>query len=177
MGESGRGITVRPAVDADVPALLDIYNHYVRASTATFDLVEHTLEQRREWFSHYALTGRHRMMVADADGQVVGYATSSVFRPRGAYDRSVESSVYVRDGWAGQGIGSRLYRALFDALADEDIHRVYAGITTPNDASIALHERFGFRQVGHFHEVGRKFDRWWDVVFLEKRVEDSPLRD
>jgi len=106
---------------------------------------------------------------------VLGFATSSVFRPRAAYDRSIESSVYVRDGVTGLGLGTRLYGALFTALASEDIHRVYAGVTTPNEASIALHRRFGFREVGRFHEVGRKFDRWWDVVFLEKRVEDAPL--
>lgn len=171
------GIEIRPGEARDVPGLLDIYNHYVLRSEATFDLVPHTLEQRREWFSHYRLDGRHRLFVADRDGAVLGFATSSVFRPRAAYDRSIETSVYVRDGATGLGLGTRLYRTLFRALAGEDIHRVYAGVTTPNDASIALHRRFGFREVGRFHEVGRKFDRWWDVVFLEKRVEDSPLGD
>jgi phosphinothricin acetyltransferase len=72
------------------------------------------------------------------------------------------------------GLGTRLYHALFSALAGEDIHRAYAGVTTPNLASMALHERFGFREIGRFTEVGRKFDRWWDVVFLEKRFEDAP---
>ena len=169
------GVLIRPGETRDVPGLLEIYNHYVRTSEATFDLVPHTLEQRQEWFSHYHVAGRHRLMVADRAGAVLGYATSSVFRPRAAYDRSIETSVYVRDGVTGRGLGTRLYRALFTALADEDIHRVYAGVTTPNDASVALHRRFGFREVGRFHEVGWKFDRWWDVVFLEKRVEDSPL--
>jgi phosphinothricin acetyltransferase len=110
------------------------------------------------------------MTVAGLDGRVAGYATSSPFRPRAGYDRTVETSVYVRDGLAGRGIGTRLYAALFRALEGEDIHRFLAGITTPNPASVALHERFGFRQVGRFDEVGRKFDRWWDVVFFEKRV-------
>ena len=174
---TGDGIEIRPATEADVPGIRDLYNHYVRSSPATFDVVEHTLEQRREWASHYHAHGRHRMMVAVQDGLVLGYATSSVFRPRAAYDRSIETSVYVRDGATGLGLGTRLYRALFDALGGEDIHRVYAGVTTPNDASIALHRRFGFREVGRFHEVGWKFDQWWDVVFLEKRVEESPLGD
>ncbi len=170
------GIVIRPGEDRDVPGLLDLYNHYVIHSSATFDLVPHTLEQRREWFSHYSLTGRHRMMVADLDGDVMGFATSSPFRPRAAYDTTVETSVYVRAGMEGRGLGTRLYSALFAAIAEEDIHRLLAGITTPNPASIALHERFGFREVGHFHEVGRKFDQWWGVVFLERRVEDAPLR-
>ena len=169
------GLVIRPAEVRDLPGVLEIYNHYILTSPATFDLVPQTLEQRQEWFSHYHVTGRHRMMVADRDGLVLGYATSSVFRPRAAYDQSVESSVYVRDGATGQGLGTRLYRALFTALGDEDIHRVYAGVTTPNDASIALHNRFGFRRVGRLDEVGRKFERWWDVVLLEKRVEDAPL--
>jgi len=170
------GIVIRPGEDRDVPGLLDLYNHYVRHSSATFDLVPHTLEQRREWFWHYSLTGRHRLMVADREGQVMGYATSSPFRPRAAYDTTVETSVYVRAGMEGRGLGGRLYAALFAAIADEDIHRVLAVITTPNPASITLHERSGFREVGRLHEVGRKFDQWWGVVFLERRVEDAPLR-
>jgi len=174
-GSVGDGIVIRPGKARDVPQLLEIYNHYVHTSEATFDLVPHTLEQRQEWFSHYHLDGRHRLFVADRDSAVLGYATSSVFRPRAAYDRSIETSVYVRAGATGLGLGTRLYRALFTALAGEDIHRVYAGVTVPNAASMALHQRFGFRENGRFHEVGWKFDQWWDVVFLERRVEESPL--
>ncbi|MFN8623716.1 MAG: N-acetyltransferase family protein [Chloroflexota bacterium] len=176
------GVRIRPGREDDVPALLAIYNHYVLHSNATFDMTPLTLEQRLEWFSHYAPDGRHRLLVAEraadgeGDSEVLGYATSSVFRPRAAYDRTVETSIYLRDGTTGTGLGTRLYRALFDAIADEDIHRLYAVIAVPNEASVALHRAFGFVEVGRLHEVGRKFDRWWDVIFMEKRVEDSPLR-
>ena len=84
---------------------------------------------------------------------------------------TVESSVYLRPGATGLGLGSRLYRALFDAIAGEDIHRVVAIVALPNPGSIALHLRFGFREAGRLSEVGRKFDRWWDIAFLEKRLE------
>ena len=115
------------------------------------------------------------LLVAAREGEVLGYATSSVFRPRAAYDRTIETSIYLRDGATGLRLGTRLYAALFAAIAGEDIHRMLAVVAIPNDASVALHTSFGFREVGRLNEVGRKFDRWWDVVFLEKRVEDSPL--
>lgn len=168
--DAGDGVVIRPGEERDVPALLDIYNHYVLHSNATFDMTPLTLEQRLEWFSHYHATGRHRLLVAARDGVVLGYATSSVFRPRAAYDRTIETSIYLRDGATGLRLGTRLYGALFAAIADEDIHRAYAVVAVPNDASIALHQRFGFVEVGRLSEVGRKFDRWWDVVFLERRI-------
>jgi phosphinothricin acetyltransferase len=164
------GVIIRAGEPRDVPALLDIYNHYVLTSNATFDTVPLTLDQRREWFSHYHADGRHRLLVAERDGEVLGYATSSVFRPRAAYDRTIETSIYLRDGATGMRLGTRLYEALFAAIADEDIHRAYAVVAIPNDASVALHRAFGFVEVGRLHEVGHKFGRWWDVVFLEKRL-------
>src|SRR5436305_492982 len=106
----------------------------------------------------------------EADGRVLGYATSSEFKDKGAYDPSVETSVYLREDAAGRGVGGLLYEALFAALANEDVHRAYAGIALPNPASIALHERFGFRKVAHFTEVGRKFGQWWDVAWYERPV-------
>ncbi len=174
MGEPAAtdGVVIRPGEERDVLALLDIYNHYVLHANATFDMTPLTLEQRLEWFSHYDTTGRHRLLVAEQDGVVVGYATSSVFRPRAAYDRTIETSIYLRPGVTGMRLGTRLYEALFAAIADEDIHRAYAVVAVPNEASVALHRAFGFVEVGRLHEVGRKFDRWWDVVFLEKRLRD-----
>ncbi len=171
---TGDGAIVRPGETRDVAALRDIYNHHVRTSNATFDVAPLTLDQRLEWFSQYALSGRHRLFVAVRDGVVLGYATSSVFRPRAAYAGTVESSVYLRPDATRQGLGTRLYRALFDAIAGEDIHRIIAVVALPNPGSIALHGAFGFHEVGRLTEVGRKFDRWWDVVLLEKRVLQAP---
>jgi phosphinothricin acetyltransferase len=159
---------VRTAVAGDLPALTDIYNHYVVNTAITFDLQPFTPEGRRAWFDEHSPTGRHRLLVAADEGIVLGYATSSRWRPKAAYDTTVETSVYCRADAVGRGIGTALYTALFDALRSEDIHRVVAGVSLPNPESIALHERFGFRPVGVFPGVGRKFDRLWDVSWFER---------
>lgn len=160
---------VRSAVAADLPALTDIYNHYVVNTEITFDLAPFTPEDRRAWFDAHAETGVHRLLVAvDADAMPVGYATSSRWRPKAAYDTTVETSVYCRADAVGRGIGSVLYRALFDAIAGEDVHRIVAGITLPNPASVALHKKFGFHEVGVFTEVGRKFGKYWNVGWFER---------
>jgi phosphinothricin acetyltransferase len=168
-------ILVRPATEDDLPALTDIYNHYVVTTPITFDLQPLTVDERRAWFVEHSRGGRHRLLVATEDnvgnvgrGQAIGYASSSRFRSKAAYDTTVESSVYCRADIVGRGIGTALYRALFDLLKDEDINRIVAGVTLPNPASIALHERCGFRQVGALSSVGRKFDRYWDVAWFER---------
>jgi phosphinothricin acetyltransferase len=111
-------------------------------------------------------------MVATGAGAqgILGYATSGPFRPKPAYATSVETTVYVAPDSGRRGIGTLLYKALFEALADEDLHRAYAGVAQPNDASTRLHERFGFRHVGTYREAGRKFGRWWDVAWYEKEL-------
>ncbi|MEJ8648692.1 N-acetyltransferase family protein [Streptomyces sp. MS1.AVA.3] len=102
------------------------------------------------------------------EGALLGYATSSSFRHKAAYAPSVEVTAYCAPHAVGRGIGTLLYTALFEALADEDVHRAYAGITQPNDASTRLHTRFGFRHIGTYTEVGRKFGRYWDVAWYQK---------
>jgi phosphinothricin acetyltransferase len=164
-------VLIRPAEAHDVAALTAIYNHYVEHSHATFDVTPVTENARREWMSHYALTGRHRLLVADADGTVVGCATSSRFRDRAAYDTSVEVGIYLAPERTGRGIGQQLYTALFAALEGTGAHRAYAGIALPNEPSMALHRRFGFTDVGTYTEVGWKFGRYWDVQWMEKPLE------
>lgn len=162
-------MTVRPAVPGDLPALTEIYNHYVLHTAITFDLRPFAPEERRAWFEEHAPTGRHRLLIAvDGDGACVGYATTSRWRPKAAYDTTVEASVYCRPDAVGRGCGSKLYAALFDAIRSEDVHRIVAGVSLPNAASVKLHERFGFTRVGVFREVGRKFDRFWDVAWYER---------
>jgi len=148
--------------------LNDIYNQYVAETHYTFDVEAMTADRRGEWFTHYRATGRYRVLVAVSGGVVVGYASSSRFRPKPAYETSIETSVYLAPEAAGRGAGSRLYKGLFKALEGEDVHRAYAGIALPNPASIGLHERFGFKRVAHFSEQGRKFGRYWDVAWYEK---------
>ena len=163
---------IRPATLDDLPALTDIYNHYVVHTAITFDMSPFAPEERRAWFDEHATTGRHRLIVAVAsDGTPHGYATTSRWRPKAAYDTTVESSVYCRPDVVGRGIGTAVYTALFDSIAGEDIHRIVAGISQPNPASVALHRRLGFREVGVFSNVGRKFGRYWDVAWFER-----PLR-
>ena len=163
-----RELLVRPAVVEDVPAMMAIYNHYVEASHATFDVSPVSLENRLAWFEHFGASGPFRLLVAERDGEVVGYAGSGRFREKPAYATSVEMTVYVHPEMHGQGVGARMYEQLFDVLAAEPIHRAYAGITLPNPASVALHRRFGFRDVGIYDEVGFKLGQYWSVLWLEK---------
>ena len=159
---------IRPARLSDLPALTDLYNHYIVETPITFDLQPWTPEERRPWFDAHSDAGRHRLLVAEADARIIGYACTSRFRPKAAYATTVETSVYIHAGETGRGLGTALYRALFDAVRDEDIHRFVAGITLPNDGSVALHTRFGFQQIGVLSEVGRKFGRYWDVAWFER---------
>ncbi|MFE7167142.1 GNAT family N-acetyltransferase [Streptomyces sp. NPDC057616] len=165
-------VQVRPGVEADLEALTDIYNHYVRETPITFDTAVFTSEERRPWLLSHPEDGPYRLMVAtDGDTQeILGYATSSPYRTKAAYRTSVEVTVYLAPHAGRRGIGTRLYEALFEALGTEDLHRAYAGIAQPNEASTRLHERFGFRHLGTHREVGRKFGRYWDVAWYEKEL-------
>jgi phosphinothricin acetyltransferase len=167
------GALVRPADARDLPEITELYNHYVVHTPITFDLEPVTLENRSEWFSHFAPAGPHRLLVAEEDGRVLGYACTHSFRPKQAYETSVESTVYLHHEATGRGLGTLLYRALFDAIAGEDLRIAVAGVTLPNDASLALHQRFGFTPIGVMHEIGRKFGRYWDVAWFEKRLDLS----
>ena len=166
---------IRPARLEDLPALTAIYNHYIVHTPITFDLRPITPDERRPWFEDHSTTGRYRILVAEvAAGGVVGCASSSRWRPKAAYNTTVESSVYCHPDHTGKGIGTLLYQTLFTTLEDESVHRVVAGITLPNPASVSLHERFGFRRVGNFTEVGFKFGRYWDVSWFERAL-NPPL--
>ena len=167
-------LLVRPAADGDLESLNDIYNQYVKETHFSFDIEPWTMDARREWFSRHALTGRYRLLVAEADGAVVGYTCSGQYRTKPGYLTSVETSVYLASNAVGRGAGTRLYDELFKSLEAEDVHRAYAGIGLPNPASVALHEHFGFKRVAHYTEQGRKFDRYWDVAWFEKPLGAPP---
>ncbi|WP_432138489.1 MULTISPECIES: N-acetyltransferase family protein [unclassified Streptomyces] len=175
-------VLVRPGTEGDLEALTALCNHYVRETPITFDTAEFTPEERRPWLLSHPEDGPYRLMVAataDPAGdsqEILGYATSSPFRAKPAYATSVETTIYLAPTsptggtLGGRGIGTLLYKALFATLAGEDLHRAYAGITQPNEASVRLHERFGFRHVGTYDEVGRKFGRYWDVAWYAKEL-------
>lgn len=111
-----------------------------------------------------------RLIVAEDESGLTGYATTSRWRPKAAYDTTVEPTVYCRHDATGRGVGTRLYRSLFELIATEGVHQIVAGVALPNDASVRLHERMGFRKVGVFTGVGYKFDRFWDVAWFQRPV-------
>lgn len=163
-------LLIRHAAESDLAALNAIYNHWVAKSHVTFDIEEISAAQRLEWYGQFAESGRHQLFVAVRDQDLLGFIHSKPFRPKAAYLPAVETTVYLHPESRGAGIGSALYRVLFEALRREDVHRAYAGIALPNPASIRLHQRLGFREVGTYDQVGRKFDRYWSVQWYEKAL-------
>ena len=165
---------IRPATIDDLPRIVEIYNHYVINTPITFDLEPVTVDQRRPWFDQFAAPGPHRLLVADKGGVVQGYAGTHQFRAKAAYDTTAETTIYCAPDATGRGLGVALYTALFAEIAGEDLRMLVAGVTLPNEASVALHKRFGFVETGVFHEVGRKFERYWDVLWLERPLHPAP---
>lgn len=159
---------IRPATPSDLPAMAAIYADEVHTGVATFDLEPRPLDV---WEARFASTeaGDH-MLVAEEDGEVCGYATSSAYRPKAGYRHTRETTIYLAPGCQGKGIGKTMYDDLLARLAADGIHLALAGIALPNPASLALHRACGFEEVGVMREVGRKFDRWIDVVWLQRII-------
>jgi len=164
------GLVIRPAQETDLPRLTEIYNYYIRETAITFEVEPYSVEQRRPWLAQFGATGCYRILVAEREGSAVGWANSQRFRERAAYAPTIESSIYLDPAARGQRIGTKLYEALFELLRAEDLHRAIGGITLPNEASVALHRKLGFTPVGVMREVGRKFDRFWDVGWFQKEL-------
>ena len=166
-------MTIRTVTPGDAQALASIYNHYVRETIVTFEeepVSPETFSQRIKDVLRSSLP----WLVAMEEENAVGYAYATPWKPRSGYRFSVEVTVYVADGHAGRGIGSALYTELFSVLKARGVHAAIGGIALPNDASVALHEKFGMRKVAHFEQVGFKFDRWIDVGYWERVFEASP---
>ncbi len=155
----------------DLPKLTEIYNYYIIHTAITFDIEPYTLEERKErWFDKFRDSEIYRLFVAECDGIVVGYATSGQFRDKAAYASSVETSIYLDSNFNGRGLGTLLYQKLFEELEKTSVHRAYGGITLPNCASIALHKKFGFNEIGTYNEVGNKFGKYHDVKWFERKM-------
>ena len=164
-------ITIRPATDADVPALSEIYNHYIEHTPATFDLEPYSVEDYREqWFNLHASVGPHRVFVAETGGEILGMSYSSQYQAKAANKITVTTGVYCAPGQTGNSLGRRLYHALFTALQEEDVSQAVALITQPNRPSETLHERCGFTRVGVLRGVGRKFGEEWDTAIWQRPV-------
>ena len=163
-------VNIRRAQGDDLDTLLAIYNHFVQRTHITFDVEPRTREQRKVWLKGFSTGGRKQCFVAERAGKAIGWASSSPFKDRAAYDTSVETSIYLAPGEGGKGVGRKLYETLFEALRGEDVHRAFGGIALPNEASVRLHLALGFRHVGTYSEVGRKLGRFWDVAWYERAM-------
>ena len=150
--------------------MLALYNHFVETSTVTFDIEPFTLEERAPWFEQFSDAGPYQLFIAETDGLFAGYAGSMRHRAKPAYSVSIETTIYVDPNAARGGVGRALYETLFEALKPEDLRRAFAGVTLPNDASVLFHRQCGFSEIGVFHEIGRKFGRFHDVMWFEKRI-------
>ncbi|MBQ3049446.1 MAG: N-acetyltransferase [Oscillospiraceae bacterium] len=160
-------MTIRKALQKDLPAMLEIYNYEVLNSTATMDIHPKTLEERQVWFDEHN-TENHPLIVAEIDGKVVGYASLSRYSEKEAYRRTVELSVYIDKEYRERGIASALMEYLIEeAKKDPEIHTIVSVITGENQASVNLHEKFGFSLCGRVHEVGKKFGRYLDIINYE----------
>ena len=156
---------VRDADDKDIRQIVEIYDHYIATSHATFEIDPITASEMRRRMVEGADRG-YPFLVADLEEEICGYAYAGKFKSRPAYKNTAEVSVYMRKGEGGKGIATRLYEELISRLESmEGLHTVISGISLPNEPSVRLHEKFGFRKVAHLHEVGRKFDRWIDVGY------------
>ena len=163
-------IGIRAATIDDLAYITALINHYIVHTAITFDVDAYTTEQRVPWFHEHNDGKRYRMLVAEVAGEIVGYCASGAFRPKPAYATSVEVSIACTPSFAGRGVGTLLYEELFRLLAVEDVHCAIAAIVPPNEASVKLHRRFGFEEVGVMKQCGRKFGRYWDVLWMQKRM-------
>jgi phosphinothricin acetyltransferase len=164
-------ISVRDATEDDVPAVAAIYTHYTLRTTATFNTDVRTPREWRDRFQQNIAEGPYELLVATEDGAVVGFVETQQFRPKPAYRRSLEISVYVAPDLQTRGVGNALFSALFERLDQDDrFHLAFSIIALPNDASIALHERHGFVHRGTLSEAGFKFDQYLDVAYYERAL-------
>ncbi|MCJ8339697.1 MAG: N-acetyltransferase family protein [Pseudomonadales bacterium] len=164
-------LIINPGTPADLPAINSIYNHYVKESNVTFDIEPWGEQKRLEWFEQFeANADIYSLLVATLDDQLVGFAYNSKYKEKAAYATSSEVTVYVKTGLQGQGIGAQLYRELLARISLTPLHRLYAGITLPNDGSIRLHKKFGFKLAGTLREVGYKHSQFHSVALLEKFI-------
>ena len=162
------GLTIRRATVADLEAINAIYNHYVLTSTATYQIAPETLEARRAWFE--AHDEQHPVIVAEVQGRVLGWGALSPFHTREAYARTVEDSVYIHHDHHRHGLGGALLEELVHLGRQLGHRTIIAGVDSERAASIALHERYGFALVGRLNAVGYKFNRWLDVIYLQRML-------
>jgi phosphinothricin acetyltransferase len=166
---AAEAVTIRKAVENDLPDIRRIYNYYVLNSTATFDTEEQTEDQRRRWWDDHVSNGLP-VLVAECDGKVTGWASWSFYHTRCAYRQTVEPSLYIAHEYLGRGLGRRLMEALMAAAREGGFHTAVVLICSENVASLKLVRESGFELVGTLKEVGRKHNRWLDVTIFQRSL-------
>lgn len=166
-------IQIKHANINDVPAMLEIYNEVILSSPVTFDLVEQSLENRKQWFEQF--NEQYPIFVAEQAGEILGYACLTKFRPKPAYASTVEDSIYLKSKARGQGIGSMLLASLVNEAKKNNHHSIIAVIANDEPSSVKLHKKFGYEKTGFIREAGYKFDRWHDIHFYQL-VLDTHMR-
>jgi L-amino acid N-acyltransferase len=159
-------VQIREAKPEDLEAILQIINHAIEHTTAVYDYQPRTLQTQQAWFQKKQADGLP-VLAAELDNKVVGFGSYGIFRPWDGYRFSAEHSIYVSSTVRGQGIGKKIMEGLIEKARAQQFHTLSAGIDADNKASYAFHQRYGFTEVGRFREVGYKFDRWLDLVFMQ----------
>jgi len=158
---------IRPASRSDLPAILEIYNEAVLNTTATYDCEPRTLEHRIAWFENHEEQGYPVFVAEEPEGRLAGWSSLNRYHDRRGYQFTADNSIYVAADRRGRGVGTLLMPPLIEAARRRGLHAILAGIDAENQASLRLHTRFGFEKVAHFRQVGFKFGRWLDVIYLE----------
>jgi phosphinothricin acetyltransferase len=161
-------VKIELATMHDLLQIVEIENYYAAHSIANFSTRPAVVGDRQDWFSSHSADGPYRLLVARRGSAVLGYASSHRYRDHEAFNETVEVGVSLRSGCRGQGIGTRLYSDLFDHLAGQPVHVALAGIALPNDASVALHRKFGFAEVGTFHQYAVKNGQYITSLWMER---------
>ena len=168
-------VKITAGTEDDLAAIVGILNYTAANSTARFETRPVSVAERRDWFGQFSATGPYRLVVARDGDQVLVYACSQRYRDHEAFRETVEVSIALDPGSRGQGVGTALYRVLFDSLAVEpSVHVALAGIALPNDASVALHRKHGFTQVGTFREYAIKNGRYISSVWMQRACHPAP---
>ncbi len=159
-------IIVRRAVDMDIARVTEIYNHAVKTTTATYDLEPKSLESMEKWFR--SIDKRpHGIWVSETNGNVTGFVALESYSPKAGYHQTAKSMVYIDEASRGQGLGTKLMSELIRSAKEDGMHTIIAGADSANEVSLKLHEKLGFVRAGFYKEVGKKFGKWCDVIWLQ----------
>jgi phosphinothricin acetyltransferase len=162
-------IEIRDAEQKDVGHILEIVNDAILNTTANYDYHPHDLDQQMQWYENLKSSGMP-VIVAEADGEVIAFASYGSFRTKEGYKYSIEHSIYIQQSYRGKGIGSKLLDILIDRAKEQGFHTMVGVIDYDNKSSIHFHEKAGFIQTGILHEIGYKFDRFLDIVFMQLKL-------